>query len=253
MDGKSQKRNDGGVQMKRQMILALVAVLAVGAAAQAATSQVDVTFGPVDGLGFFDGESRSYGYAANGLGAQDSQLVPGTFDSSADAVVPGAEGYGWTQASGLAAGAFASTAGVGSAGAYGEAYQYLYFSAPADGEIAFSAPYDVLWSLDSGGPAGTAFFDAQVNMQLAVYGVDGWILLDQDLNSFESYAENGGIENDETSAIAHVSADFYEGEYGYLFLWVDAQATATVPVPGAIVLGLVGTGLVGAWRRRKAL
>jgi hypothetical protein len=268
MDGKAQtnkKRKDGGGLMKRQVMLALVAVLAVGAVAQAATSQVDVYLGPLDD-GFDGADSYSYASAYNGLGGSDWGEASGLsyYSGPVNRAVAGASAYGQTgyelgEGAWVKAGASASTAGVPSAGAYGQAYQNIYFEVGADGPRSFTAPWEVDWAVDSGGPGGTAYVDGQINMALYVWayddvlGADDWLVLDEDSFSFSAYAWDGGAASNIWSGDLTVSGNFYEGEYGSVLLWVDAQATATIPAPGAVVLGFLGTGLVGFWRRRNAL
>jgi hypothetical protein len=253
MDGTiqaSEERNDGGVKMKRQMLLALVVVLAVGAAAQAASSQIDVSLGDVTTDGFVYATSYSYGYATNGP-AEDVVDQVGLYNSLAEASVPGAAAYGQTMPYSVFAGASADTSSSSSAGAYGRAYLDLQFEVGQSGLTTFTAPYTATWTLLSGGPAGTAFRDGYIMLYL--YDNDGNELDVDSAGYLVNFVEGGASDVSGAPGELSVSGEFASGDLGWLRLYVDAQATATIPAPGALLLGGIGAGLVRFLRRRKTL
>lgn len=264
--------------MRRQTVFVMTAVLVVlagGSVSEAASSSVFVTLGPVTGwdgdgiklpppLEFTSINSQSYGFAANSLGhvVMDPKAALG-YSTSAMASLAGAQGWALTEPWELQAGANAGV-GVQWGTAQGTAMQLVHFTDPRNPEcntagwMTLKAPYEITWDLDSAGLDGMAWFESTVTMELTLEDWDydspyGWYTKTVTQTYSIGHLVQGG--DTDTGSVAGWldmgEQRFWPGKSGTIRLHVDTQAIAVIPAPGAVLLGAIGTSLVGWLRRRR--
>lgn len=268
MDGRLRtdgKRNYGGVQMKRLLMLAMV-LLAVGSVAQAGdASSTSTTLGQLGTTGdvSFDwisgySWSRSYAVAGNDTSSDtvDSDTVYGP-STLVEANVSSANAHGTAYTTeGVASDNLSAVASAttipGSSAAYAYAQQGIWFQVNETGLLDFSLDYSFSHLLATQ-LNETAFADSSVGLYL--YDGLGLLLDSKELYEYD-FIDNGGTLNQGYSGTLVVSGGFGAGEWGYIWIGADANATAAVvpiPAPAAIFLGFIGTGVVGFLRRRRSL
>lgn len=137
----------------------------------------------------------------------------------------------------------------------GYAEQRIWFEAQADAGLQFDIDYAITHLLSSQ-VHETTFADATVGVSLYREGgvLDSTAddtLVDASTFYFWNAASDGTSWSEYTDGTFSLWGLFTSYEMGYVQLNLDGQATAAVaPVPGALLLGMLGMGTAGVLGRR---
>jgi len=242
----------------------LFSVLLVASAAQASVAGIAVQGELLDNA-FVQWteayDSSAYAYAENDDDDfEDEQSLDGWPYAEAYASVAGAEAGAQTEEAYVSAGVYVEPEptfyGYGNA----EAWQAVYFQVGGTGgELTFDAQYYVDRMLETAFPGDYAYTSASISLDLFRQG--NWI--DGDSLDFWDEAEEGDAYELSDSPIISVSGSFNPWDFGFLMIGVTAEAEAysaepviappAVPAPGSLLIGSIGTVLIGWLRRRRAL
>lgn len=253
------KTSDTAVRAKGLWKAAFVMVWSIWGSVGWATSSTDVAVGSLSGgddVTWGGLLSGSWAIAGNDSLSQEAYEFLPQSDTAATASVTGADAEATAGTQDALVRALASaTPGPGSSAAYAYADQRLWFTATTSGTLQFEVEYSISHLLSSQ-LNETAFADASVGLSLYREGgvtdiMDDDILIKECTFYMSNFVQAGDSLSDGAAAVLSVAGSFEPCEMGYLWLRADGQATGTViPAPGALLLGVIGTALVGRFRRR---
>jgi hypothetical protein len=180
---------------------------------------------------------------------KDDYTVPGYSSAYASTSQSWGESKADTTADYLSAANYASAGGVSrESWGYGSTIYRLYFT--LSNEETIDIDYELtgdVW-VESTIVDGSAF-----SVGLAGIWIDGTMEYDSD-PFWDDYVEVNGIGSvsKDLSDSGTISYLFDAGSHEITFL-VDTYENAVVPVPGAVLLGGIGVGIVGWLKRRRTL
>ena len=251
--------------MARSVVLwvaSLLGVVLMASAAQASVAGITVQGELLDNplvqwTGAYD--SSAYAYVENDdEDSEDDQSADGWPYTEAFASIAGTMAGAQTKESYVGAGAYVEPDPTFYGYGYGEAWQAVYFQVgDTGGELTFDAQYYVDRILETAFPDDYAYTAASVSLDLFSQG--NWI--DGDSLDFSDEAYDGEDYTLSDSPVISVSGWFDPWDFGFLMIEVTAEAEAysaepvilppAVPAPASLLIGSIGTVLVGWLRRRR--